>query len=277
MAVMRFDPHNLTPKERLVIGIACTNDELRKSITIPGEGTTLQFAEQELVLTEAALERMALLRFLNLKPIIGSPFEFRRRDALPSAMPEGSGAIAQTTGDNSDYAKPTVPLKIVRSYGMIDEFVEATDYGFDVAASEILGVGQAVGYEATGMTMWGDLSGNPYQCDGMEMHPNLIRIDGGANTLTLAELDDLIDQTGASGDGISDEKLLLMSRQMQSAVKRAMTAATGDGTVVNLDEVSGTWPDADGGWRLKSYEGVPILPIALTRPRGAAPTITGAE
>lgn len=246
-----------------------------KSITIPGEGSDLQFAEQSMILTEAARQRMAAIRFMNIVPGAGSPYEWRRRDALPAAHPEGSGASAQTTGNNSSYSKLSKDLKIIRSYGRIDEFVEETDYDFDTAAEEVLGCAWAVAYELTGTVFWGDSSANQYQFDGFDSDPNVQRINGGNATITKALIDQLIDDAGQAGSE-QDQKMLFMSRHMRDALVTSLAGTQGEGLRVwTHEDVAWPEPGAAGGIRLHHYGGIPIMAVDFTRPRALTGTITG--
>lgn len=249
-------------------------DLLYKALTAAGEGGAITERDLNPILTEAALQRMPLLRFMNIRRVKGNPYKFYRRDAFPAAHPEGPGAAALQT--NSNYTAVEKNLKIIRSWGGVEDFVQATvDDGRDPTTMEMIGHLHACVYELVGTAYWGDALANTYQFDGFDADTGIFRLDGGANALALKDMDDLID--GCMVPGTEDHpRLLVMSQQMISQLGRLERSYTGGNAQVTPPTVI-AFPGIAGGVRMRTYRDIPIYPAGLTRPRAEAASISIAQ
>jgi len=256
------------------------DEMLWKQLTYAGEGATLIDVDVSAVITEGVLQKMPILQLLNIRRATGQPHRYKRRDAFPMAMPQGSGATA--TSSSSNYTNTDVPLKIIRSWGGVESFVEElSDY--DTLAEEVFGSTMASMYELVGTVFWGDALANTYQFDGFDAglpgavagdpRTDINRIDGDHDTLTKQMMDSLVDVC-MQGGSETNQRALFMSNQMQSQLGRCEAGILTGGGLTYLPTLEGGWPGVNIGWIPRTYRGIPIFPCDFCRPQAAAAAVT---
>ena len=244
--------------------------DLSKALT-PTTGAALIDAVISPVISEEAFKNMAALQYCPITPNLqGSPFEFDLRSAMASAYPEGSSATPQTSGDNSTYTETSIDVKIIRSWGEFDNFVDSVSK-YNTARNEVLGSARSVGEQACGQTWWGDATANSYTFDGFDPHVDLYTLDGGAVAATTDMIDTMIAATKQNGSqGLP--RMLFMSPFMKMALSQySIRTYKHDLAIQNV-----SYPRGDGGLQLAHWQGVPILEVDFTRPQGKAGTTSGA-
>ena len=205
------------------------------------------------VVVEYAKKLNPLMGILRWNKAAGKTHEFARRTALPSAGPEGEGAI--TASSRSSYTRDSVQLKIVRTRGGVTGFESAATASFaDALQTELNGAVESQAYSIEQQMLWGN-SEDPYQIDGLDalVAANLIDVNG---TIQLSDLDEMIDLVRDSG-AKRDPLLLIMSNKMLSKVSS-----------LYVSQFSLQLPSTDvrGGYRLSAYRDVPILESSFLRP-----------
>ncbi len=252
------------------------DEKLHKQLTAAGQGANLQDRLPPVVVTEAALHIMPILQMLNIGRATGQPHRFRQRKRFPSAYPQGSGSTAVNSG--STYENTDINLKIVRSWGGVENFVEETTK-MDTVALEVYGAVQATAYELAGECFWGDATANEYQFSGFDAGHGagvqIQRIDGDQATLTKVLIDELIDTCQVAG-ARDEQKALFMSTAMQSHLGRVEAGSNGGG-LQYLPKAEGPWPGVQIGWIPRTYRDIRIYPCEFTRPKAAAASIAVEE
>jgi len=205
------------------------------------------------VVVEYAKKLNPLMGILRWNKAAGKTHEFARRTALPSAGPEGEGAV--TASSRSSYTRDSVQLKIVRTRGGVTGFESAATASFaDALQTELNGAVESQAYSIEQQMLWGN-SEDPYQIDGLDalVAANLIDVNG---TIQLSDLDEMIDLVRDSG-AKRDPLLLIMSNKMLSKVSS-----------LYVSQFSLQLPSTDvrGGYRLSAYRDVPILESSFLRP-----------
>jgi len=244
--------------------------QFSKALT-PTTGAALIDAHISPIISEEAWKNMAALQYAPITPNLqGHPFEFDLRSAMASAYPEGSSATPQTSGDNSTYVETSKNVKIVRSWGEFDNFVDSMSK-YNTARNEVLGCARSVGEQVCGQTFWGDEEANSYCFDGFDPHTGLYTLDGGGVKATCDMLDTMIAATKQNGSqGLP--RMFFMS----SFLKKAITQHCLRTYQQQLDVQNVAYPRGNGGLDLREWDGVPILEVDFTRPQKQAGSTSAA-
>jgi hypothetical protein len=268
---------------------------LMKTATSTGALAVLSERDLSPILTEAAMLKEPLLALMNFRQVRGTPVRFKRRDVFPEAVFEGSTSAGNFT--RSDWASVSVDLKPVRSWGETEAFDIATIENWNAFSVDVLGHVYATAYLLAGCALYGDevvdftttgasnTNANlTYQFDGllnsaMTVGANLIEGAGARGTqATVADFDNLIDNTNVGGTQ-GNVKVLIMSSQMMTRLARQATAGGADtglrfnvelgqnvpaaGIVAPVKYHSNYFPM---GVDLFSYRGKLVYPSDFTRP-----------
>jgi len=220
-------------------------------------------------LTEAALAQMPMLQLIPMRAVADSPFFFRRRTALPVAVPQGPSSDTVRTKSSLD--KVSVALKTIREAGGVDNFSRHTISDVELLTEEALGCAISVVYQLAGMILWGDATANSYTFDGFDADPEIVRHDGGNDVLTKSDIDSLIDAVSVSVEGAQNH-VLVMSKEMLTRLTDAVESSNAIRYDVEIEP--GGLPGARAGLRLHQYRGIPIYQTEATRPKKKATGIT---
>jgi hypothetical protein len=197
--------------------------------------------------------------------------EFNRLTKLPRAG-GAMGESAVTPTGNGEYIRDNVELKVIRRKGAVSNFLQDASKGYiDAAATEMENHIQSHGYDMIAYLEYGNKGANKYAFDGLDALIKTNRwnnAQGGVVPSDLSHLDDMIDANMAK-QGANHKKVLLMSPQMQSHTSRLLTN-------VRLQQGGpSATVEIQGGWRLESYRGIPILPVAALMPKPKMTGVTG--
>lgn len=253
--------------------------ELKKALTASSaSGTALIPEDLEPMIRANLLELSPLTSMVPVVRADGNIHRVVRRTAH-NAGAWFEGEMTDASYNQSTYARRSVEMKILRTHGQASDFQVSAARSFtDVMADEIESATEGLADLFEYSTIWGhgdDLSftGDAYQYTGLygwllndSPTDNVIDADG---TITLSDLDDLLDVTKNKYRNVRDmQYLFLMSPQMNSKV-------TGLQTLIRRAVPSISF---EGGFEMETYRGVPILKSGFVRPAGTttSPAVTAA-
>jgi len=232
--------------------------DIRKALdTTSTSGQALVPESLSPVIVEYAKKLSPLVGLLKWRQAEGRTHEFVRRTGLPTAGPEGDAAT--TPSSQSTYERASVQLKIIRTRGGVTGFQQAASSAFvDALQREINGATQAQTYAIEQQLLWGDSSADSYQLDGLDvaLSSNVFVVNG---EITLSLLDDMIDAVRDAG-AARDRLVFLMSNKMLSKVSSLHMGYL-------QREIESI--EIPGGYRLRSYRGIPIVETTFLRPRAS--------
>lgn len=227
-----------------------------------GEALVPQHLEE--VITNTAVR---LVPELAIPVLRYDPQKFHEYNKLTSIPGAGSamGEASTTPIRRSAYSRESVELKVMKRKGAVTGFLADASMNYiDANAAEMENHVQSFGNDLRTYMLFGNKSADAYSFDGLDKFIATNRLNltlsGGAIT-SLKVIDAMID-ANTRRQGNAHRKVLLMSPEMLSAMSRLWTnvrdnRAAQRGT--NAIEI-------DGGYRLETYRGIPILETTGTRP-----------
>lgn len=219
-----------------------------------------------------------LWRLVAREQAQGPLHEYRVRATLPTAWVQGE--LANSDFRSATYISREVRLKIIRSWGGVSSFMQKMSETFVNALQESIETAVR-GYANTmeWLMLYGDYTADSFQTDGVlaQMYDhsvaktsyasggNIYHVNG---ALTLTHLDNIIDRTGKFRQTQNDSRLFLASDEMISRISGLQTRVTREVQSVEYE----------GGFRMTTYRGIPILPTDLVVPdaTSTSPTISAA-
>lgn len=218
-------------------------------------GAALIPEDLEPILVEQLRRLTPLLARTPLGPANGSAHDFNSRTAVNQGTFEGENA--ETPTGQSTYVRRTVPLKIVRAKGGVSGFQQASaKANIDSLMAEMVGATRGLGWAIEGATLWGDATADPFQYDGLDISIQTNRRDGAGGTVTIDDIDRLLDDIQTQGVFDAPQMGLLMSPQMASKLSQVQGQLR-----LPRDRVRG-----EGGFEFETYRDVPIMKSTFTRP-----------
>lgn len=204
--------------------------------------------------------------------------EFNRLTALPAAGgAQGEGAVTPTR--NSTYSRQSVQLKVVRRKGSVTNFLQDASRNYiDAAAAEMENHLIQHVYDLNTYNLWGNANADVYSPSGLDTFITTERTQlasGSAVPTNLNILDEMID-ANLRRQGTPHRKVFLMSPEMQSKFTQLLTSVGSAGglTRINRDASSFDQVEIEGGFRVMTYRGIPIIPTSAMRPQVKMGTVT---
>lgn len=254
-------------------------EQLRKALLqSTGDGVALIPQDLNPMLVEYLGRLSPLYNLIPTKQAEGRTHEYTARVALPSAWFEGE--ITTPSPVSSGYQRKGVQLKILRISGGVSGFQQAASRRFiDALETEITGSMEGFANALEWSTIYGDADADAYQYSGID---TFLRndpvaqksVDNGGNFLDvngvvdLSVLDAMVDVAHATRNADRDMKVFIMSQQMISKVSGLQTRVNREVPMVEFE----------GGFRVATYRGIPVLPTSYVRPSSVttSPTVSAA-
>lgn len=247
-------------------------DSLQKALnTATSSGQALLAQDLEPALVEYLGRHMPLWNMIPRGQADSKTHEYSKRTAVPAAWVEGEATPPSVTG--STYVRESVQLKILRTWGSVTGFQQKMSEKFiNALRTEIDGSVEGLADLIEYSLLWGDTA-DTYQFNGID---KFIRGDSTAlannvfdlnSVVTLTDLDNMLDATEAFRGTNRDPKMFIASQQMISKITGLQTKIQR-----TVQEV-----DFEGGFRMATYRGVPLVPSNFVRPAGTttSPSLTG--
>lgn len=250
--------------------------ELRKALTASSASGTALIPEDLEPLIRANLLQMSPLTAMI--PVVKADGNIHRvvRRTAHNASAWVEGEMSTPSYSQSTYGRRSVEVKIARAHGQASDFAVSAARSFtDVLVDEIESATDGFKNLLEFLTVWGmaddnDFAGDAYQYSGIyawlledAAADNVFDIDG---TVTLSDLDDMLDQVQSYRNLGDIQWLFLMSNQMKSKVSALQTLIRRSAPMVEFA----------GGFRMETYRDIPVLPTSFTRPTDTALALTSA-
>jgi len=221
-------------------------------------------------LVEYLQKASPLFAMLPRRGVTSTPHQYVVRTALPNAWVEAEGTDPQFS--NSSYQRKSVDIKVLRSWGSVTGFTQRfTEQFIDALAAEIDGSMASLTDVFENQILWGDTA-DALQMKGLEQFMRedstalANNIFAPAAALTLSDLDNALDTVEVYRGVMRDPKAFVMSPQMISRVTSLLTRIQRTVSEVEIE----------GGFRVATYRGVPLLPSGFVRPANTttSPAVT---
>jgi hypothetical protein len=229
-------------------------------------------------ITDLVVRLSPEIAIITTKGVAGKTYEFNRRLTLPQAG-AALGEAATTPTYNSTIQRDSLTLKVIRRKGAVTNFLQDTSRDYiDSAAAELEAHIQAHVYDLVTYLKFGNATGDALSFNGWDnkIATNRKSADrsgtqtrGGYVPTSLAFLNDMID-ANRRRQGALHRNVIIMSPEMASKVSELLTN-------VRLNQNTGGGLgtiDIQGGWRLESYRGIPIIESGSCRPQSTMGTVT---
>ena len=220
----------MTVKDRIFSAImeqaSGSGEELQKALLTTGDGAALLPYDLDPILHEELLKVQPLAVLFSVLEAGSKTHEYNVRSSHPQAWFEGE--VTPANAKNSVYARKTVQMKIQRIWGSVSGFAQSMDERFiDALSTELEGSVEGMANILEFGLMWGTaddigFTGDPYQYSGLI--PRVFSfadgnvVDGGANKITLPELDEAIALSTAFRGVRGDPKVWIMSTRMKQVI-----------------------------------------------------------
>ena len=187
-------------------------------------------------------ENSAVLKYLPFMTINANSYVYNRESTLP-------GSNFRDIGDNysenaGEVSNHTETLRIMGGVVDIDRYLTLTQNTNDIKALQIQMLAKSVALDFDKAFFTGDASSTDTEFDGLENRLTGDQvIDGGDDTLTLAEVDETIDAVKGSPTALFADKAVI--RKINSLMRAEGQA---------FEYVDGMF-----GRRIPMYSGIPIL------------------
>ena len=196
---------------------------------------------------------------------------FNKITAIGKAYFQGEKAVTKSTGPT--YVRDNVTIKILALGESITHFAQAaTKKQTDLFKEAIKRTIKAMTWGTEFGMIWGwgkdvagDKSGDLYGYNGLDNKLQTNRIDHNAVVTTLL-LDNMIDSVRVAGV-VTDPFMFMMSPKMQSKTSSLATRLRRETPDVEVK----------GGFRLKTYNNVPIYPSSFCAPTETMGTVAAAD
>jgi len=245
--------------------------ELRKALLqTTGSGQYLAPEDLEPVLVEYLKKISPLMGLVDVGRANGMSHQVNVRTAIPSAWFEGE--VTAGTAAASTYTRNSVGLKIMRAWGGVSGFQRAASSKFiDALEAEQTGSIEAMADLLEYSLLWGN-DADSYQTSGLDTYVSEdvsgtnITNNSTMTTVTLSNLDTALDVAEGYRGVQRDKKVFVMSPSMISKVSALQTLVQR-----NVQQV-----EFEGGFRMNTYRGVPLVPSSFVQPASTttSPTVT---
>lgn len=238
--------------------------------TTSASGTALLPEALEPVIIEYLSRNMPLWGMIGKGQADSKTHEYTKRTGTAGAWVEGEATAQSVT--SSTYARESVQLKVLRSWGSVTGFQQAMSERFVNALDEeihgsVLGFADLLEY----MMLWGN-DVDTYQFNGFD---TFIQEDSTASSdnvfdldaaVTLTHLDNMIDAAETYRGTQRDMKAFIASQQMISRITGLQTKIQRSVQQVEFE----------GGFRMETYRGIPLVPSGFVRPAATttSPAVT---
>lgn len=227
-------------------------------------GAPLIPEDLEPTLVDLVLRLNPILAMHEIRQASGKTHEFNRITGIGTARFEGENAT--TAASDSTYARAGVQLKVLRKRGGVSGFQQASAKKFiDSYKTELMNATRAMAHLNEFAILWAD-DADAFQYDGYDANLST-NVFEQAGVVTLAGLDNLIDSVRTQGLPPREPLYFVMSPKMLSAVSALQTRVQ-----IPIDEV-----EIEGGFRFKTYRGLPIVESSFTTPVGKMTAVTVAD
>jgi hypothetical protein len=235
--------------------------ELHKALTATSSsGAALQPEDLEPALVEELFRLQPLLALMPIKQATARVHEIARRTAHGKARFEGEMVSDVANAVQSTFDRPTVALKVLHHWGAVSGFQQAASRRFtDSLVAEQQGGIEAMSNQFEFGLLWGHTV-DPYLFGGFDQFITTNINDHNA-VVTLKLLDDIIDAATGFRGADRDPAIFIASKQMISKITGLQTLAR-----INVDTV-----EFEGGLRMTTYRGYPLLETDYVKPSAQAP------
>lgn len=237
------------------------------------EGTIPEHLED--VITNTAVRLVPELAVPVLKFDPQKYHEFNRLTSIPSAG-SAMGESSTTPTRRSTTVRSSVQLKIMKRKGAVTGFLKDTSANYlDQPASEMENHIQSFGNDLRTYMLYGNSGADSYTFDGLDKLISTNRTNqtaGGVVPTDLSLLNTMLD-ANTRRQGNNHRRVFLMSPELLSKFSTLWTVVRD-----NREAKRGTTDiQVDGGYRLETYRGVPILETTATRPLTTMGTVATAS
>lgn len=226
-------------------------------------GGVLSPEQFEQIVSDHVVQLVPEIAMLDTKSIAGKSHRFPRKIANP-AVGGAQGETGATRVTQSQTRDTTVDLKIYRRKGSVTNFIQdATRENLDAAAYEMDNHLLAQSYDIRNSLYHGNKAANVYEFDGWETFISTNRRSEkvGQALSSLKYIDDMLDANVRRG-GQNHNKFISMSPELLSTASRLETSVRKNTNIGGgFDMIV-----LEGGWRLASYRGCPIIQTTALRP-----------
>lgn len=250
--------------------------ELEKALQTTGGTTQLWQEDLSKQIYDLLQIELPLWNIIGTEQANGPIHRLRKRASQPTAWVQGE--LSDADFRSGTYANFDIPLKILRSWGGVSSFSQATTERWlnqlqEALANTVSGFANTMEW----FLWYGNKGADAYQFDGVEAYllndataktaytagGNIYQVNA---ALTLTHLDNAIDRVSNFRGSIQDRWIALMSREMISRVSGLQTRVTRQITQVEYE----------GGFRMDSYRGIGLYPCNICKPAGTttSPTVT---
>ena len=240
--------------------------ELSKALTATSSsGAALQPEDLEPALVEELFRLQPLLALMPIKQATARVHEIARRTAHGKARFEGELVDDRAGAVSSTFDRPTVTLKVLHHWGAVSGFQQAASRRFiDSLVAEQQGGIEAMSNQFEFGLLWGHTV-DPYLFGGFDqlVVTNLINHNG---VVSLTLLDDIIDAATGFRGADRDPAIFIASKKMISKITGLQGLAR-----IPVETVEFQVPGFEGGLRMTSYRGYPLLETDYVRPVAQAP------
>lgn len=252
--------------------------ELEKAMlaTTSSSGQSLIPETLEPMLIEYLGRNMPMYMLIDKQRSDGKTHEYNKRTAVPQAWVEGEATPQNPM--SSTYVRENVQLKILRTWGSVTGFQQKVSERFiNALESEIVGSMEGLADLFEMMILWGN-DADQYQFNGLDTYIAEDAVAGRSiasggsildinAVLTLSHLDSMIDAAEQHRGTQDDTKVFIASQQMISLISGLQTKIQRQVQTVEFE----------GGFRMETYRGIPLVPSSFVRPAGTttSPTPSG--
>lgn len=251
-------------------------EELRKAlVTTTSSGQALLPEDLEPAILEYLQYQSPLFRLMERGKAASKTHEFTVRTAIPNAWFEGE--LTPNNFQASTYERKSVQLKILRVWGRVSGFAQRmTEEFVNALETEVIGSMESF----ADLFEFGVMYGNDvdaYQFSGLDTYiaedtTAQKSVDLGGNVvdvnavLTLDDMDAMLDAVEKYRGTEQDRKVFIASPQMISKISGLQTKINREVQMIEFE----------GGFRMATYRGVPLLPSSFVRPAATttSPTVT---
>jgi len=238
-----------------------------------GTGEALIPEKLEQVITNAVVRLAPEMALIQPEYDSQKFHEYNQLTNLPGAG-GAMGEAATTPTRNSNYARKSVEMKVIRRKGSVTNFLQdSSERYIDSAAAEMENHLLAHVYDNIVYIMYGNAEADEYTYSGIDFYARTNRInesEGGTVIADLTTLDEMIDRNHEL-QGQGHNKVFVMSPRMLSKVSSMLTNVRLNQGLLG----SGlTQVDVGGGWRLNAYRDIPIIESGATKPKTKLGTVT---
>lgn len=241
---------------------------IRKAMsTAAGSGGPLIEQHFETVITNAAIRLNPYLAVPEYEYDAQKTHRFTRRTALPAAG-SAMGELAFAPERNATRQEATVDMKVLQRRGGVSGFVRAaTKKNYDAERVELEDHIEAFANDIAIYYLYGNKDADPYSFDGLDKFIATNRTNaarGGVVPTDMSILDSMIDAS-RSKKSQGHRVVFSMSPFLLRKFSSLWTNVRDQRPAVrdNTDDIY-----IDGGYRLRTYDGYPIIEGSQTRPIG---------